>query len=501
MTGTMREDSRKSFLDKADACRPEIYKYEVEPVSGLPSAPLNRGDRTIADFGGHYVGRVSLSCSYTGRHPDAPAFIKVKFCETAREIDEDSGAYEGWISKSWIQEEWLHIDVLPSETAMPRRYAFRYVAIEVTDVSDKYSLVIEGMKAETYTSAESGEITRCTKTDKRLEEISLRTLRNCMQDVFEDGPKRDRRLWIGDLRLQALANYVSFQKNDLVKRCLYLFAGTADDNGRIRACLFTEPQIEGDDTYMFDYSLFFIPALLDYYETVRDTETAEELLDTAYRQIEISRAYFDGKHLIRDSDKLGWCFLDWNLDLNKQAGAQAVYIYCEKAMIRLMKMLGKTDVLYELEQDTEMKIQAARKYLYDTEKGLFVSGADRQVSYASQVWAVLAGIFDPDTNKDILNRIQKEKDAVCMVTPYMYHHFVEALIACGDRKTAYRVLKDYWGAMAEDGADTFYELFNPRNPDESPYGSSVVNSYCHAWSCTPIYFIRKYHLTEEKDGA
>jgi hypothetical protein len=31
-----------------------------------------------------------------------------------------------------------------------------------------------------------------------------------MQEVFEDGPKRDRRLWLGDLRLQALVNDVTF---------------------------------------------------------------------------------------------------------------------------------------------------------------------------------------------------------------------------------------------------------------------------------------------------
>ena len=31
---------------------------------------------------------------------------------------------------------------------------------------------------------------------------------------------------------------------------------------------------------------------------------------------------------------------------------------------------------------------------------------------------------------------------------------------------------------------------NPANPDESPYGSPIVNSYCHAWSCTPAYFLR-----------
>lgn len=519
----MKVEKRRQFLEKAEACKPEVYKTVVSPVSGVPSGALDRGDRIVIDFGSHYVGRLCIRCSYVGRHPDAPAFIKVKFCEAVREIDEDSSGYEGWISRSWIQEEWLHIDVLPAVISMPRRYAFRYAVIEVIDVSDKYSLVIEHAEAETYTSAQCCEIqqgkkceiqgnqAQCNEAKRRgaekrgaevehmLEMVSIRTLKNCMQDVFEDGPKRDRRLWIGDLRLQAMTNYVTFQKNDLVKRCLYLFAGTVDDTGRIRACLFTEPEVEGDDTYMFDYSLFFIPVLLDYYEASGDRETAEELLNTAKRQLELSQCYFDGNHLVKDSDELGWCFLDWNLELNKQAGAQAVYIYCEKAMIRLKRLLGKESGQQEMEQDVEKKIKAARQYLYDREKGLFVSGTGRQVSYASQAWAVLAGIFDDETNRRILSDIQHVPDAVKMVTPYMYHHFVEALIQCGDRKGAYQMMTTYWGAMIEDGADTFYELFNPQNPDESPYGSHVVNSYCHAWSCTPVYFMRKHHLTEKEN--
>ena len=36
----------------------------------------------------------------------------------------------------------------------------------------------------------------------------------------EDGPKRDRRLWLGDLRLEALANYETYRNFDLVKRLL-----------------------------------------------------------------------------------------------------------------------------------------------------------------------------------------------------------------------------------------------------------------------------------------
>lgn len=68
--------------------------------------------------------------------------------------------------------------------------------------------------------------------------------------------KRDRRLWLGDLRLQALANYATVTNNDLVKRCLYLFAGTPDDKGRIAANLFIKPAVIADDTYFTDYSLF-----------------------------------------------------------------------------------------------------------------------------------------------------------------------------------------------------------------------------------------------------
>ncbi|MFK4470291.1 hypothetical protein ABH897_000006 [Paenibacillus sp. RC73] len=38
------------------------------------------------------------------------------------------------------------------------------------------------------------------------------------------------------------------------------------------------------------------------------------------------------------------------------------------------------------------------------------------------------------------------------------------------------------------------ELYDPHNKAFSPYGSYLINSYCHAWSCTPTYLIRKYTL-------
>ena len=33
--------------------------------------------------------------------------------------------------------------------------------------------------------------------------------------------------------------------------------------------------------------------------------------------------------IVRDRDVLGWCFLDWSLELNKQAGAQGGFTVCD----------------------------------------------------------------------------------------------------------------------------------------------------------------------------
>ena len=46
--------------------------------------------------------------------------------------------------------------------------------------------------------------------------------------------------------------------------------------------------------------------------------------------------------------------------------------------------------------------------------------------------------------------------------------------------------------MVKDGANSFYEIYDPENKKFSPYGSFAINSYCHAWSATPAYLIRKY---------
>lgn len=485
------------LLKKALELLPEVKKTTVSPIGDeVLGKPLGKGDSIEIDFGKHLVGHLHLKFGYKNSHPDAPVWLKISFAESKKELTERVEDYHGWICSGWVQQEQVHVDLLPGDFYLPRRYAFRYVKIEVLDISTKFLLTVESAYAETLSSADESKLVPYQNKEKELEKIdriACNTLHDCMQQVFEDGPKRDRRLWIGDLRLQALANYQTYQMNDMVKGCLYLFAALPMENGQIGACVFLEPEPEVDDTCMFDYSLFFIATLWNYYEETKDKQALLDLWSTVQRQIEIAAEQLDENGVVKDSDVIGWCFLDWSLELNKQAGAQGVFLYALKHAIAIAETLGEQEKAAVYQKQYDICRKAAKKYFWDQEKKLFVSGENRQISFASQIWMILGGALDAADGADVLSRVENCAEAVKMVTPYMYHHYVDALLCCNEKEKALDVMKTYWGGMAEQGADTFWELYNPENPEESPYGGTIVNSYCHAWSCAPAYFLRKFY--------
>ncbi|MEK4275244.1 alpha-L-rhamnosidase-related protein [Paenibacillus sp. FSL R7-0026] len=506
-----------AWLEKAQRLMPELHQQKVYPehiVSAVPDAsafqgwriePLGlaeqlsdqvlcKGDSVTLDFGKHLVGFLTLSLLNERSNADAPLRLKLTFGEMPCEVGEDFAAYSGWLSRSWLQDEIVNVDVLPGTLTLNRRYAFRYLKIEVVETSIRYDIRINDVYCMTVTSADIGAVPQLPEgIDTELLEIdrvSVKTLRDCMQTVFEDGPKRDRRLWIGDLRLQALVNYETFDCNDLVKRCLYLFAGTRLEGGQVGACLYEQPEPYVDDIYLYDYALFFIATLWDYFEATKDRETLEELWPVAREQIEIGLKRLDERGIVRDDDTW-YCFLDWHEELNKQAGAQAVLIYSMKRGRSIAKELGLPEYEEWINAHIKDAEQAAITHLWDGDQGFFVSGDKRQVSWASQIWMVLAEIMDAPAARQLLDRLTSNGEAIGMTTPYMVHHYVDALLMCGEEEKALEQIRRYWGGMLKDGADTFWELYDPEDKTYSPYGSNLVNSYCHAWSCTPSYFIRR----------
>ena len=107
---------------------------------------------------------------------------------------------------------------------------------------------------------------------------------------------------------------------------------------------------------------------------------------------------------------------------------------------------------------------------------------------------ILGGAISGDEGKKALLATLDNPDAKQPFTPYMRHYVVEAMIKLGMLDEAKEYIKLIWGGMIDLGADTFYEVYVPGDPEFSPYGDRKINSLCHAWSCTPSYFIRKYFM-------
>jgi len=473
------------------------WRMEADaPAGTLRDRLMRRHDSVILDFGEHITGHLTFAILGEGRGVDAPARLKLTFGEVPAEVAEPFDPYKGTLSRAWLQDEIINIDVLPSTIQMPRRYAFRYLKIEVIDTSPNYAVRFLEVKATALSSAAGRPPALPATASRLLQQIdaaSISTLRDCMQTVFEDGPKRDRRLWIGDMRLQALTNYYTFRNFDLVKRCLYLFAGFPREDGLLPACVFEEPKPLRGHEYIIDYAALYAAAVVDYAVASGDWVTAEELWPVVRRQIEILGAYVGADGIFAAPAK-AWVFIDWSERLDRTAAMHGVFVYCLQRALQLATKVGAQQESSEYAQRIRAMSQAARPAFYDPAQKLFVSGPKRQVSYATQAWLILSRIASPSEGAEALRTVMKMQDVVRPGGPYLYHYVVDAMLACGMKQEALALIQSYWGGMVKAGADTFWEVYDPSNPLLSPYGDVLVNSYCHAWSCTPAYLVRNGNL-------
>lgn len=452
----------------------------------------------ILDFGKHLTGYLTLNFEIIKKTQDAPIRLKLTFGELPAEICTQLTPWEGKLSRAWMQDEIITVSDITQPLTLNRRMAFRYVRIELLAQSSGFDFAIKSVNCKAVSSA--GDIQTRLSSDtpqiiKRIHDVSMETLHECMQTVYEDGPKRDRRLWLGDLYLESLANRYSYRNFDLTKHCLYLFASLSAKDGRlISNCFeqpFPHPQV---DSYCMPYGLLFNSTLLEYFNDTSDKETAEDLWPVAKIQVNDALKYVDSNGLFNVDRCTSWLFFDWKKDFDVSVSMQGAILFAIDQTIELAKKIGKAEDM-EIQQwqtvSANMR-KAARKHQYDPKRGIMVGRKNRQVSLLSQAWAIKGGILSSKEGARALRMAMTIQDCVMPATPYATHYVIDAMHLCDMHDDAMHYIKQYWGGMVEKGADTFWEVYDPDDDYASPYNFFPLNSACHAWSCTPIYFIHKY---------
>ena len=496
---TLRPVGVVRAVQDAQAFQGWRYERVGEPQTMLYSRNFKEVKELTLDFGRHMVGYFKFHTKTLGNRPqDAPVRIKFFFGELPAELNTPLDPWRGGLSRAWMQDEVVTVTQVDQWIEIPRRLAARYLKIELMGASNDFDFAIDDVEfraqssaGEVLTQLESG----CPDIVRDINNVGIETLRECMQTVYEDGPKRDRRLWIGDMYLESLANRYSFRNNQMTKHCLYLFAGLAADDGIVISNCFEEPEPHAQlGSYCLTYCLLWNSALLEYLKDTGDRETANDLFKVAKRQTEDAISYVDDRGIF-DKDKRGgwvWLFFDWRDGLDVNTPMQGATIFALQQTYELARMLGREQEVKEYPALIKKMTQAARKYLYNKQRGVMESGSDRQVSILAQTWLIKSGVLSKKEGRKAIRTALTTDDVLMPGTPYATHYLIDAMLLCDMKQEARDYLIDYWGGMVKKGADTFWEAYDPKDDLISPYGFAPVNSACHAWSCTPVYFIHKY---------
>lgn len=520
-------DQQHSWLQKAEAAKPTIKKtihHPLQEVSIVKDAEAFQGYKAIkvgdikalytqsfkqkkevvVDFGEHLVGRVSFKIKDIGGMQDAVLRFKVTFGEVPSDLALPVEPYTGGLSRGWLQDFICDVSY-DGSFQFSRRITARYMKIEAIGTSAYSDFCFDNITFESTTSAGLSKAKLAESTPaifKDIARVSENTLRDCMQGVYEDGPKRDQRLWMGDLYLEALANTASFQQYDVTKRCLYLLAGLANPrNGLLYSNMVEYPTPHAQNSFFVDYALSYVLTLDDYLKATGDVATARDLWPVVKNQIETVLSQAIDQNGVYSNTSYQYpgmmfstVFFDWSpVALDNHAAIQGLLVYTMEHALDIAKRIGTTAEVKDYPAQVKRLRAAGKKAYWGAKQKLVLSGKERQNSYTGTSWAILGGIISGKDAQSAIKNVMRNPKAIKPGTPYANHFLVQAMLNCGLKQEAKNYVEQYWGGMVCLGADTFWEYYVPDNHLFSSYnGYTLLNSYCHAWSCTPIYFIVNY---------
>lgn len=335
---------------------------------------------------------------------------------------------------------------------------------------------------------------------KRIYETSVRTLRLCAHEHYEDCPWREQAMYIEDSRNQMLCGYYAFDGFEFARAALVSMLQGQRADGLFEICFpskceFTIPS----------FSLVFPTAVLEYVQASRDVSILETVLPAIEKMLSffIERAGENGLFKTVKEKSL-WHFYEWAGDLDGNFFSESEteknrngYDVVINAFLSLA--YKKTAELYKIVNE----ISKAEHYLnkqaecnkginalfLDTEKGMYKTYAEKSVySQLANALCILCGACPSDMKSSLAEKLASDFDGWVRNTLSMNIFRFDALLKVDRERYAPIVLAEIdeiYSAMLERGATSFWET------EKGCADFDGAGSLCHGWSAIPIYY---YHI-------
>ena len=430
----------------------------------------------LLDFGRELQGGIQI---VTGMSPSREGKIRVRFGESVSEAMCDITPENGATNDHAIRDQYIMIPWLG--VAEVGNSGFRFVRIDVEEANA--DLLIKEVRA-TFGYRNIPYRGSFRSDNQRLNDIWMTgayTVHLNMQEYIWDGVKRDRLVWIGDLHPEVMTVSTVFGYNEIIPKSLDL----------IRDMTPVPEWMNG----ISSYSIWWLLIHRDWYYYQGDLAYLRQ--QKAYLTTLLG-------HLMTKIDKNGKEMLDGNRFLDWPSSANQKGVDAGLQALMVMAMDAGSEMALALEdKELAKKCQEASRKLKR-----YVPDHNQSKQGASLM--AIAGLMDAKkADKEVIRVGGSQK-----YSTFYGYYMLEALAKAGNYQEALDRISEYWGAMLDLGATTFWEDFNiewtknaGRIDELVPEGKVDVHgsygdycykgfrhSLCHGWASGPTAWLSRHVL-------
>lgn len=434
----------------------------------------------ILDFGKEIVGSVRIIT----RQVEGNNRIRLRFGESVGETCSEIGfknSTNDHATRDMVVNLQTYSDMCFGQTA------FRFLRI---DFIDNTSALIKSIVANLEINNEKviGKFHSDDKLVNKIFDTAAYTVRLCLQNgMIWDGVKRDRLVWIGDMYPEVFALDSLYKKVDNIENSLDFIK----DQTELPKWMNRYPT----------YSMWWILILKEHYNGKGNLTYLEKQKEYLVGLVEqLKQCISDDGHIdfsiIKGVENAGY-FIDWpshpqeesdEIKTNDEAaGVQALAVLAFKAAKELYSILGIDNSFIDgvIRKITEKKYSVIKM---------------KQIASLR----ILAGIGDENDKK-----IVTENGAKGLST-FMSYFILKAVSSFGEYEKSLSMMKEYYGAMLDLGATTFWEDFDMEWLSDNVCGITKLatrsqkdihgdfgafcykgyrHSLCHGWSSGVIPYL------------
>ena len=441
--------------------------------TGAKCRLVNRGvaPGILIDFGRELHGAVQIG---SGCDSERVNTVRLRFGESVGEAMSEPGE-KGSTNAHGIRDGLFTVPA--NGTVTIGDSGFRFLRI---DLVSNGTLALDFVRAVSLmrTMRRLGAF-RCS--DERLNlvwDTAVRTVHLCCQEHLWDGIKRDRLVWAGDMHPETMSILTVFGGASVLPESLDYLAAV------------TDPRTQWMNNIV-NYSMWYVRNVAEWYRYTGDVDDVRRRRGYLAETIRRLAACIGPDGVLRSDDRT---LLDWPTEHNapaKEAGTQALAAIAFDEGAFLAEAAGDAALAAECRAAAaKVRSQAA---------------PDPNGSKQAAALLALAGMARPERMfADVLGRNGHEG-----VSTFYGYYMLEAMSAAGENQRALDTVRDYWGAMLDVGATSFWEDFRlswtndcscldelpvaGRKDIHGDYGEFCYPGYrhslCHGWSSGPAAWL------------